>query len=45
MFEASQNVGKGEHMILVLDNGGNMNGSTSETRPTTTRACPPISWI
>jgi zinc protease len=30
MFEGSQNVGKGEHMILVLNNGGDMNGSTSE---------------
>ncbi len=41
MFEGSQNVGKGEHMILVLDNGGfNMNGRHEmRTRPTTTRAC------
>jgi zinc protease len=30
MFEGSQNVGKGEHMILVLNNGGDMNGQTSE---------------
>ena len=30
MFEGSQNVGKGEHMILVLNNGGDMNGTTSE---------------
>src|SRR5678816_1960893 len=30
MFQGSQNVGKGEHMILVLNNGGDMNGTTSE---------------
>src|SRR6202045_4573612 len=34
MFQGSQNVGKGEHMILVLNNGGNMNGTTTEDRPT-----------
>jgi zinc protease len=27
-------VGKGEHFILVLNNGGNMNGTTSEDRTT-----------
>ncbi len=32
MFEGSAGVGKGEHMILVENNGGNMNGSTSEDR-------------
>ncbi len=32
MFEGSENVGKGEHMILVENNGGDMNGSTSEDR-------------
>lgn len=32
MFEGSANVGKGEHMILVEDNGGNMNGTTTEDR-------------
>src|SRR6202140_3003190 len=32
MFQGSQNVGKGEHMILVENNGGDMNGSTSEDR-------------
>ena len=32
MFEGSANVGKGEHFILVLNNGGNMNGTTSEDR-------------
>jgi zinc protease len=30
MFEGSQNVGKGEHMILVQNNGGDMNGTTSD---------------
>lgn len=32
MFEGSENVGKGEHFILVLNNGGNMNGQTTEDR-------------
>jgi zinc protease len=32
MFQGSQNVGKGEHMILVENNGGSMNGTTSEDR-------------
>jgi zinc protease len=32
MFEGSENVGKGEHMILVENNGGNMNGTTTEDR-------------
>lgn len=32
MFEGSANVGKGEHFILVLNNGGNMNGTTTEDR-------------
>jgi predicted Zn-dependent peptidase len=30
MFEGSENVGKGEHFILVLNNGGGMNGTTDE---------------
>ncbi len=34
MFEGSQNVGKGEHFILVLNNGGGMNGTTNEDRTT-----------
>jgi zinc protease len=34
MFQGSANVGKGEHFILVLNNGGNMNGTTSEDRTT-----------
>ncbi len=32
MFQGSQNVGKGEHMLLVQDNGGSMNGTTSQYR-------------
>src|ERR1700691_691682 len=32
MFQGSASVGKGEHFILVLNNGGNMNGTTSEDR-------------
>ena len=34
MFEGSENVGKGEHFILVLNNGGGMNGTTNEDRTT-----------
>jgi zinc protease len=32
MFQGSQNVGKGEHFILVFNNGGAMNGTTSQDR-------------
>src|SRR5277367_1669816 len=32
MFQGSENVGKGEHMILVDNNGGDMNGTTTEDR-------------
>jgi zinc protease len=32
MFQGSQNVGKGEHFILIQNNGGNMNGTTNEDR-------------
>ncbi len=32
MFEGSENVGKGEHIILIANNGGNMNGTTNEDR-------------
>lgn len=32
MFQGSQNVGKGEHMLLVQDNGGTMNGTTNTDR-------------
>ena len=34
MFEGSANVGKGEHFILVLNNGGGMNGTTNNDRTT-----------
>ena len=30
MFQGSQNVGKGEHMILVRVNGGDVNGTTND---------------
>ncbi len=32
MFKGSENVGAGEHMLLVYNNGGQLNGSTSEER-------------
>jgi len=32
MFQGSENVGKGEHFILLLNNGGEMNGTTNEDR-------------
>jgi len=32
MFKGSANVGAGEHLMLVFNNGGNLNGSTSEDR-------------
>ncbi len=32
MFEGSENVGNGEHMSLVENNGGNINGTTTEDR-------------
>src|ERR1700689_2891518 len=34
MFQGSANVGKGEHFIQVLNNGGGMNGTTNEDRTT-----------
>ncbi|HET7871952.1 MAG TPA: insulinase family protein, partial [Terriglobales bacterium] len=34
MFEGSMNVGKGEHMFLVQNYGGSMNGTTNEDRTT-----------
>jgi len=40
MFEGSENVGKGEHFILVLNNGGNMNGTTDNDRTTYFEALP-----
>src|SRR6202795_3756878 len=32
MFQGSQNVGKGEHFVLIENNGGGMNGSTNTYR-------------
>ncbi|MBV8207920.1 MAG: insulinase family protein [Acidobacteria bacterium] len=32
MFEGSENVGKGEHFILIQNNGGGLNGTTTEDR-------------
>src|ERR671926_625576 len=32
MFKGSENVGTGEHIMLVFNNGGNMNGTTNEDR-------------
>src|SRR5271168_583668 len=34
MFEGSENVGKGEHFIQVVNNGGGMNGTTNNDRTT-----------
>jgi len=32
MFQGSENVGKGEHLIIVENNGGNVNGNTTSDR-------------
>src|SRR6266404_97794 len=32
MFQGSENVGKGEHFILIENNGGDMNGTTNADR-------------
>jgi predicted Zn-dependent peptidase len=32
MFQGSKNVGKGEHMLLIQNNGGTMNGTTNQDR-------------
>lgn len=32
MFQGSENIGKGEHFMLVFNNGGTMNGTTSQDR-------------
>lgn len=32
MFKGSENVGPGEHFLLVFNNGGNMNGTTNKDR-------------
>src|SRR5512147_949383 len=40
MFKGSQNVGSGEHFLLVFNNGGNMNGSTNKDRTNYFEALP-----
>jgi zinc protease len=40
MFQGSENVGKGEHFILVENNGGEMNGTTNEDRTNYFQAFP-----
>ena len=40
MFQGSENVGKGEHFLLVFNNGGNMNGSTNADRTNYFQAFP-----
>jgi zinc protease len=32
MFQGSENVGKGEHFIVIFNNGGGMNGTTNNDR-------------
>src|SRR6266487_2370627 len=32
MFQGSENVGKGEHLIIIENNGGNVNGNTTPDR-------------
>jgi len=40
MFQGSENVGKGEHMMLVQEIGGTMNGSTNQDRTNYYEAVP-----
>jgi len=40
MFQGSENVGKGEHFILIFNNGGDMNGTTNEDRTNYFEALP-----
>jgi len=40
MFEGSQNVGKGEHMLLVQNYGGTLNGSTNNDQTNYFEALP-----
>ena len=40
MFKGSENVGTGEHFVLVFTNGGNMNGTTNEDRTNYFEALP-----
>ncbi|HSK29529.1 MAG TPA: insulinase family protein [Candidatus Limnocylindria bacterium] len=44
LFQGSENVGKGEHFILVQNNGGSANGTTTPTAPTIFKPCRPINW-
>lgn len=40
MFKGSENIGSGEHFVLVFNNGGNMNGTTNEDRTNYFEALP-----
>jgi len=40
MFQGSGNVGKGEHMMLIQDNGGTLNGTTNKDRTNYFEALP-----
>ena len=40
MYQGSENVGKGEHFILIDMNGGSMNGTTNQDRTTYFEALP-----
>src|SRR5437764_9276914 len=40
MFQGSENVGKSEHFMLVLNNGGTMDGTTNEDRTNYFEAMP-----
>ena len=40
MFKGSENVGSGDHFLLVFNNGGNMNGTTNEDRTNYFEALP-----
>jgi len=40
MFQGSENIGKSEQMVLVLNNGGIMNGTTNEDRTVYFEALP-----
>ena len=40
MFQGSENVGKGEHFILIDNNGGQMNGTTNQDRTNYFQALP-----
>ncbi|MEP6819991.1 MAG: pitrilysin family protein [bacterium] len=40
MYKGSENVGTGEHFVLVFNNGGTMNGTTSEDRTVYFEALP-----